>query len=173
MPKCKNKWSIASLYIHDFSIRNKSDYIAHQTLDTFKPLWSYMCILFSTSSGISQHSQPLHRCGTELNLQPRIQPQVKPACSVCTVSMCTLEQHGNFSMHLFCMCFAEYNLLICLLWELDVYSGFYTGFWAVCFLLYQNQNPQYSQTFNLMHTPQAMILWLNLEASKYAAARSH
>lgn len=38
MPKCKNKWSIASLYIHDFSIRNKSDYIAHQTLDTFKPL---------------------------------------------------------------------------------------------------------------------------------------
>lgn len=83
------------------------------------------------------------------------------------------NSNGNFSMHLFCMCFAEYNLLICLLWELDVYSGFYTGFWAVCFLLYQNQNPQYSQTFNLMHTPQAMILWLNLEASKYAAARSH
>lgn len=124
MPKCKKKIrSIASLYIHDFSIRNKSDYIAHQTLYTFKPLWSYMGIWFSTSDGISQHPQPLHRYGIKLSLQPGTQPHVKPACSACTVSMCTQGQHGNYIMHLFCMCFAEYNLLICLLWEMDVYLG--------------------------------------------------
>lgn len=66
---------------------------------------------FPSMMRFSQHQQPFHRCGTELNLQSGIQLIcIKSACSAFIVYMCTLKQHGSFSMHLFCMRFAEYNL---------------------------------------------------------------
>lgn len=100
MPKCKKERSIASLYIHNFSIRNKSDYIAHQTLLIFKPQSSYIGFCFPSARRFSWRWEPCHKPGSEFPLQSGAVIWGEAACRAWRAYMSTLGWPGKCSMHL-------------------------------------------------------------------------